>query len=922
MRKAIFPLFVGALFLFESTQLSAQAPPGKNDGEKKQAPADQKADADKKPGEGDQKAEPPKEKPFAEVVKDAEVIRGLFTFYKTEDKVLLEIQPNQFDKMYMFSLTCESGLGEGGFYADSDCGETPIVFHKEGKKLQVILKNTRFAAGDNSPMARAVAHSFSDSILGSTKRESLPHPERKSELMDLGAVLLTDVPMMAYQLNDVFRIGYRYDAKNSNFGMLTGFDRNIEIETVNHYAAEQPPLPPLLPPGVPPPPSPEPPRNVPDIRSVLFHFRYSISELPGPGFRPRLADDRVGHFFTQVEDYNSDRNFESSRRYINHWRLEKQDPSAPLSPPKQPIVFWMENTIPVEYRDAIREGVLLWNKAFERIGFKDAVQVKQQPDNADWDPADVRYSTLRWFTGYPDPGFAEGPSRVNPLTGEIYDADIRFDAGMTRFFRREINEYVNPVGTPWMPWMEEPRKPFLAPWHNRPAEFCDLVQGAVRDAEFAFDLLTARGMDPQGPEANQFVHDYLVEIAAHEVGHTLGLRHNFRASTIHTLDQAQDATLTAKEGLTGSVMDYIPTNISAQGQKQGQFHQTTLGPYDYWAIEYAYKPIAANAPDEELPELAKIASRAAEPQLAYDTDEDAGIGGGPFDMDPVVNRFDFGSDPLKYYALRVKLAEEIRGNMEKKLEKPGEGYQVLRRSFNSALGQEGYSLYLASKYIGGVYHYRSHVGDPGSRLPFEPVPVAKQKEALELLRAHLFSPTAFQFAPQLLNKLASPRHSNVVDFLAMRTRFDVPIHDLVLSLQNQVMDRLFHPLVLSRILDSEVKVTPPAEPFSLGLLFTELQDSIWAETKAPGDSLNINSYRRSLQRAHLRKMVGMVVRDSSVPEDAETLSRQGLISLRGQLQSALNKPGIKMSVETRAHLSESVARIDEALKANMQRTGF
>lgn len=102
-------------------------------------------------------------------------------------------------------------------------------------------------------------------------------------MIDLGAILLTDVPMMAYQLNDVFRIAYRYDAKNSNFGMLKAFDRNIEIETVNHFAAEQPPLPPLLPPGVPPPPSPQPPRNVPDIRSVLFHFRYSISELPGPG---------------------------------------------------------------------------------------------------------------------------------------------------------------------------------------------------------------------------------------------------------------------------------------------------------------------------------------------------------------------------------------------------------------------------------------------------------------------------------------------------------------------------------------------------------------------------------------------------------------------------------------------------------------
>src|SRR5437764_573499 len=703
MRKAILAMFAGALCLFGSAKLLAQAPPEKPE-DKKPAP-DQKTDAEKKPGATDQKPEPPKEKPFAEVVKDTQVIQGLFTFYKTEDKVLLEIQPDQFNKMYMLSLTCESGLGEGGFYADDSCGETPITFHKEGKNVQVIAKNTRFVAQENSPMARAVAHSFSDSILGSTKRESLPHPERKSELIDLGAIFLTDVPMMAYQLNAAFRIPYHYDVKNSNFGMLKPFERNVEIETINHFATEQPPLPPMLPPGTPPLPTPPPPRNIPDVRSMLFHFRYSISELPGSGFRPRLADDRVGHFFTQMQDYESDRNFESSRRYIHRWRLEKQDPSAPLSPPKQPIVCRMENTISVEYRGAIREGVWSWNK---------------------------------------------------------------------------------------------------------PAEFWGLTRGAARDAEFAFDLLTARGMDAQGPEADKFIHDYLVEIAAHEVGHTLGLRHNFRASTIHRLEQAQDAAFTAKEGLTGSVMDYIPTNISAPGQKQGQYHQTTLGPYDYWAIEYAYKPFAANTPDEELPELEKIASRAAEPQLAYDTDEDAGIGGGPFDMDPIVNRFDFGSDPLKYYALRVKLAEEIRGNMEKKLEKPGEGYQVLRRSFNGAFGEEGYALYLASKYIGGVYHYRSHVGDPGNRLPFEPVPAAKQKEALDLLREHLFSPRAFQFPSQLLNKLASPRHSDFTNFLSMRTRFDVPIHDMVLSLQNEIMDRLFHPIVLSRILDSEVKVAPSA----------------------------------------------------------------------------------------------------------------
>jgi hypothetical protein len=896
-----------AVLLFCALNLPAQAPP--------------KADSEKKPDSAEsKKPEAPKEKAFADVVKDAKVVKGMFTFYQTEDQVFLEIQPDQFDKMYMLSLTCETGLGEGGFYAADSCGETPIVFHKQGKNVQLIAKNTRFTAQDNSPMQRAVAHSFSDSILGAAKVESLPHPERKSALIDLGAVLLTDVPMIAYQLEANFRIPYHFDQKNSYFGMVKAFEKNVEIETVGHYATEHPPVPPLLPPGTPPPPTPPPPRNIPDVRSMQFHFRYSVSELPQAGFRPRLADDRVGHFFTQVQDYStSDTKFENSRRYIHRWRLEKQDPSAALSRPKQPIVFWLENTIPVEYRDAIREGVLLWNKAFERIGFQDAIEVKQQPDNADWDPADVRYSTLRWFTGYPDPGFAQGPSRVNPLTGEIYDADIRFDAGMTRFSHREVSEYIAPVA---MPWEDRPQRPFLAPWHNGPGDFCDLEQGAVLDAEFSFDLMVARGMDPNGPEAEKFTHDFLVEIAAHEVGHTLGLRHNFRASTIHTLEQAQDSALMEREGLTGSVMDYIPTNIALRGAKQGPYHQTTLGPYDYWAIEYAYKPIAASTPEEELAELRKIASRASEPLLAYDTDEDAGIGGGPFDMDPVVNRFDFGTDPLKYYALRVKLADEVWGNMEAKLQHPGEGYQVLRRSFNTAFGQAGYSLYLTSKYIGGVYHHRDHVGDPGNRLPFEPVPAAKQKEALQLLREHLLSPRAFQFSPQLLNKLANTRFTDFTDFGSLRTRFDVPIHDMVQSLQAQVLDRIYHPIVMSRILDSEVKVKDPAEAFSLGQLFSDVQDSIWAETKAPGATLTIDSYRRSLQRAHLRKLTGMVLREAGVPEDAQTLSRQNLATLRSQLQAAVAKPGVKMNLETRAHLNESISRIDDALKANMQRTAF
>src|SRR6266513_831156 len=259
-----------------------------------QTPA--KTDNEKKSESAEKKPETPPEKHFADVVKDAKVVKGLFILYKTEDKVFLEILPDQFDKMYMLSLTCESGLGEGGFYGAEMCGETAVSFHRQDKNVQLLARNTRFGAQPNSPMERAVKRSLSDSILGSAKIESLPHPERKSLLIDLGALLLTDLPMMGYALEESFRIPYRFDPKNSSFGLLKSFERNIEIETIAHYATDHPPLPPLI-----PPPTPPLPRILPVVRRLLVHFRYSFFELPPPGFAPRFADDRVGHSPNQVQ---------------------------------------------------------------------------------------------------------------------------------------------------------------------------------------------------------------------------------------------------------------------------------------------------------------------------------------------------------------------------------------------------------------------------------------------------------------------------------------------------------------------------------------------------------------------------------------------------------------------------------------------
>ena len=903
-------LFTAGLLVVCASPAGGAAAQTPADPRKPDAPADT-AKPQAPPGADTKKPEPPPEKPFAELIKDAKAFTGLFTLYQTEDKLYLELGPDQLDRTYMLSLTCESGIGERGFYAAQMCGELPVRFHRQAKLVQLVGVNVRFRAAETTAFQRAIGRSFSDSILGAAPVASQPHPERKTFLVDLGAMLLTDLPMQGYALEATFRIPYRFDARNSYVAGVKAFERNVEIGTVAHYAAERPALPPLAPGG---PPMPAAPRNLPDVRSMAFSFRYSLSELPAtPGFRPRAADDRVGHFFAALDDFTTDAGHTPTVRYIARWHVEKADPAAAMSRPTKPIVFWLENTIPVKYRDAVRQGALLWNKAFERIGLQDVIVINQQPDDADWDPADVRYSTIRWFAAT-DAGFAIGPSRANPITGELYDADISFSDGILRSVRGEVPEMVGPLV-----WdAPAPAAPVRPLWMQRQGLMCTLMSDMANDAAFGLELLAQRGIDPEGPEADAFVNQWLVMVTAHEVGHTLGLRHNFRASTIRSLSTVHDRAATAAEGLTGSVMDYVPTNLARRGQPQGDYHQVTLGPYDYWAIEYAYKPIAAATAEAERAELQAIASRVADPMLSYGTDEDAGFGfGWMWSSDPLATRFDLGSDPLEYFTHTVSLARELWTGLETKLQTPGEGYQILRRSFLRGLGQAGASLLNASRYIGGVYHYRDHVGDPGNRVPFVPVPAAKQREALNLIRDNLFAPDAFRIPPALLNKLTPDRFPDFANFASLERRPDFPIHQEILALQTAALGRLFHPVIMGRVVDNELRVASPAETLQLSTVFASVRDAIWAETAQT--AVTVNSVRRSLQREHLRRMIGLVVRDAAAPEDARSLARHTLTLMRPRIAAAQPRAA---TVETRAHLQESLARIDEALSAQVQRSAF
>lgn len=837
------------------------------------------------------------EKPFAEIVKEMEVIKGVFTFYRKaeENKIYLEISPADFERTFLFSGSIEQSVGERGLYSSQMGGHFPFKFRLLGKQVQWIVLNPTFTAKEGTPAERATRKSFPNSILASAKILSQPHPERNSFLINLSDLILSDLPGMAPALSTTFQgSNYRFDKGNSAITQVKSFTENALLEVLLHYVSENPKARLVA---------------VPDERSIPVVVKYDFSRLRESDYKARLADDRVGHFLSLQQDFTSDRPSSPYIRRIHRWHLEKADPTAAISEPVKPITFWLENTIPLEYRDWMKEGVLMWNKAFERAGFTNAIVVKQQPDDAKWDAADTRYNVIRWFAGV-DASFAIGPSRANPWTGEIYDADIGFSEGIIRSIRRNGEEFISPIMPASFENADQPQVPRLA-WDQDGGHLCKLADGLAQQAAFGVNVLAARGaFTPETEE--RMMREYIIHVTAHEVGHTLGLRHNFRASTLRKPDELLKDEVTENSGQSGSVMDYNPVIIAGKNEKQGHFVPTTLGPYDYWAIEYAYKPIAG----DESEELRKIAARAAEPELAYSTDEDAMGTYSASALDPLVNQFDQSSDPIRYFENRIGVINELWGSIEAKLVKNGEGYQILRRAVMRSLGEYYRGLVTASKFIGGLYHYRDHVGDKNGRSPFAPIPASKQKEALEFMRQYCFSEEAFQLSPELYNKLAPERLPGLdgLDGLFGATRLDTPWHDSVLNLQRAVLSRLHAATTLARLQDNELRFKAGEPRFTMADMFLGLETAIWAELHHPVSG--ISSLRRNLQREHLKTLSRISLRSYGVPEDATSLARASLWRILENIEVKLKEPRLT-DATSRAHLEETRARIKAALEAQI-----
>ena len=827
---------------------------------------------------------------YLDVIKDYQEIFGLWDLYYNKDKnqLLLALEPKHFGSEYMANITRQSG--DAYYYGSSAMlNEYPFIFKQVGQNIQMIHINVLFRADSEKSISKAVENDFSDSIIATTQIISQPHDSTQAILVDANKLFIRDISYISQRAKG----RYIFDQKNSSYISIDSFDSNIELEISTYYRSKKS----------------TDSYTLPNSRSMEMKYHISIMELLQDDFIPRPVDDRVGYFSTIYQDYSNTLQESQYVRYIQKWNLVKKDPFSPLSEPVEPIVYWIENTVPEEFRDAIREGIEAWNIAFEAIGFKNAIVAKQMPDDATWDPADIRYNTIRWFI-QPGAGYAVGPSRANPYNGQLYDADIRIAADFVTSFYKEFDEYVVPVTEDELSqlWDEghSHNDHDHHQGHDHNHEKCNYSEHLKREMAYGWNQLLVNGaLSGTKEDLERYVHQGLVDLVLHEVGHTLGLRHNFKASSIYSVEQLSDKNFTKKYGISGSVMDYNTVCLLDGGNT---LFQTKPGPYDMWAIQYGYEQFNDN---NLLKNLENIASQSNHPLLVYGTDEDS-FGTSSRGIDPLCNTWDMSSNPIDFYKDELEKVNFLWDNLLDKFEVPGGTYQKIRSVFSQGIGEYMYAGRSATKFIGGINFSRNHVGDKAQQTPFTVVSSEMQREALDFILVNYFDKDAFDFDSDLLNKLAPERNQDFRGYVWRLDRPDYPIHSVVKRMQMYPLYSLYHPRRLARVKDNELK-NNTSNVFKMEELFLKVNNVIWQELISKE---NINSYKRELQIMHIKMLSDMLYKVDSMPSDAISFGRSSLNQILKDIYFSMSNNSL--DYYTKSHLEYCSKLIETVLDPKIQ----
>ncbi len=824
----------------------------------------------------DKTAEPPKPTPaatatIADKVKRCKKIEGLITLYRdtVNGNLMMLIRKDQLNKEFIYFSYVENGNSTTGHNKGTFRDNKIFKITKYYSQLEFTNINTSYYFDSKNNISKAADANITNAVMASEK--IIASDEAKGEyLIDADNILLNET---LYQIkapsNNPFGPGFNLgmlSRSKTRYQSIKNYPSNTDV--IVKYVYDDPSSRGAASPAI------------TDGRYMEVLLQHSFIEMPDNGFEPRMDDPRIGYFSTQINDMTTTDaiNF---RDLIHRWRLVKKDPSAAISEPVKPITWWIENTTPTELRPTIKAAILQWNMAFEKAGFKNAIQIFEQPDTATWDAGDIRYNVLRW-TSSPEPPFGGyGPSFVNPRTGEILGADIMFEwVFLTN--RLKSQKVFDKAGMDWL-------NNEIAEGNHSACEAGDYMHSQ--------NLLGLQMMAMNGASAveiDNFLRESLYYLVLHEVGHTLGLNHNMKATQLHSPTELYDMAKTSSEGLIGSVMDYPAVNFSNKKGVKCQYYTDKPGPYDLWAIEFGYYEEADASSDAARRE--KILMRSTEPDLAFGNDADDMRSPGKA-IDPRVMIGDMSNDAVTYAKDRIALIKSLQGNLLSEYGKGNRSFQELKSSYSVLTGEWGVQAGVISRYIGGVYVDRSFTNQNSLVKPFTAVPYETQKAAMKALADLVFAPNALEVPTDLAAYLQTQRRG----FNFFSAGEDPKLHDRVLNIQRSVLMHLLHPSTLERLTDSKLY----GNKYELSEMMKDLTNAIFqADLATP-----VNSYRQNLQIEYIGYLSAALEYPFYDNISKAKVTAQ-LQSIQKQMQTAL----LTSTGDTKEHRAYIILLIKQALE--------